>query len=346
MYHGALERLTSELRLVDGRFCLLTDARVGELFADEVQSVLTGAALGSLPRLQLAGECSRSACRTLADACVQQGVHHVIGLGGGKVCDASKIVADMLGGRCILIPTSPATCASAAWLAVEYEDSGAFVGNYWSTLPPLTTIVDLDFVYCRCPRRYLAAGIVDAMAKQPEIAYNRHHGHLWRENQFSSASAALAQHSYDTLMALGEGVHEFYGKGQADQAAEDVIAACISLTGLISALACGGRQAAASHTIYSYVCNNAPEIRRSFLHGEIVGASLLYQLALNGEDPAAFEVLHGQLASLGTPLSLRSIGLDLDPAGRDDMFSFIARQLALDQTEAAALRTREDLLFA
>lgn len=49
------------------------------------------------------------------------------------------------------------------------------------------------------------------------------------------------------------------------------ICAALQLTGLISAMACGGKQAAISHSLYSYFCTCRPEIRSRFLHGELVG---------------------------------------------------------------------------
>ena len=68
------------------------------------------------------------------------------------------------------------------------------------------------------------------------------------------------------------------------------ICAALQLTGLISAMACGGKQAAISHSLYSYFCTCRPEIRSRFLHGELVGASLVYQLAVNGADRAEQEI--------------------------------------------------------
>ena len=56
----------------------------------------------------------------------------------------------------------------------------------------------------------------------------------------------------------------------------------LQVTGVISAMACGGKQAAVSHTLYSYFCCVHPELAAGFLHGELVGSTLVYQLAVNG----------------------------------------------------------------
>lgn len=346
-YHGALERLVPELEALGRRPLILMDARVSELFGDRLQSILGRGGLEPPLGLVFEQECSQNACAQVAARGIAESADSVVGVGGGKVCDAAKIIADKMGVRCILVPTSPATCAATAWLAVEYSDSGAFVGNYWSKLSAYATIVDLDIVYGNCPRRLLAAGMVDAMAKQPEISYNRKYSPLWHDNQFSRSASSLAKQIYDDLLMHGLSVYRAFGEQAADQRADDVIAACISLTGLVSALACGGRQAAVSHSIYSYVCNTAPQIRNNYLHGEIVGASLIYQMALNGDSDKELNAFAAFLSALHMPKTLSDLGLHLDALQRKELYGFLIESLSLEAaTTLPELQRFESLLFA
>lgn len=205
-----------------------------------------------------------------------------MGVGGGRALDTAKIAADHMGVRAINVPTSAATCAASAWLAVEYTDEGAFVGNNWTRYPPFAVIAELDFIVRDCPARLCAAGIVDAMAKYPEISYNIQFSNQWEKNLFSQSAQLLSENTYRLLLEHGCETIEQLRAGKITPALEDCVCAALQVTGVISAMACGGKQAAVSHTLYSYFCCVHPELAAGFLHGELVGSTLVYQLAVNG----------------------------------------------------------------
>ena len=124
------------------------------------------------------------------------------------------------------------------------------------------------------------------------------------------------------------------------------ICAALQLTGLISAMACGGKQAAISHSLYSYFCTCRPEIRSRFLHGELVGASLVYQLAVNGAPRAEQEGLDRFLRRFALPACLEELGLADSPEERDSLFAFLAEHMPVtDSQELERLRAQAPLLF-
>ena len=124
------------------------------------------------------------------------------------------------------------------------------------------------------------------------------------------------------------------------------ICAALQLTGLISAMACGGKQAAISHSLYSYFCTCRPEIRSRFLHGELVGASLVYQLAVNGAPQAEQEALDRFLRRFALPACLEKLGLADSPEERDSLFAFLAEHMPVTEPqELERLRTQAPLLF-
>ena len=172
--------------------------------------------------------------------------------------------------------------AYGAELAVEYTDDGAFVGNNWTRYPPFAVIAELDFIVRDCPARLYAAGIVDAMAKYPEISYNIQFSNQWEKNLFSQSAQLLSENTYRLLLEHGCETIEQLRAGKITPTLEDCVCAALQVTGVISAMACGGKQAAVSHTLYSYFCCVHPELAAGFLHGELVGSTLVYQLAVNG----------------------------------------------------------------
>ena len=124
------------------------------------------------------------------------------------------------------------------------------------------------------------------------------------------------------------------------------ICAALQLTGLISAMACGGKQAAISHSLYSYFCTCRPEIRSRFLHGELVGASLVYQLAVNGAPRAEQEALDRFLRRFALPACLEELGLADTPEEQNSLFAFLAEHMPIaDPRELERLRTQATLLF-
>lgn len=124
------------------------------------------------------------------------------------------------------------------------------------------------------------------------------------------------------------------------------ICAALQLTGLISAMACGGKQAAISHSLYSYFCTCRPEIRSRFLHGELVGASLVYQLAVNGAPRTEQEALDRFLRRFALPACLEELGLADSPEERDSLFAFLAEHMPVTEPqELERLRAQAPLLF-
>ena len=275
------------------------------------------------------------------------GAQMVIGAGGGRALDAAKIAADKIGVRCITVPTSAATCAAAAWLSVHYTDEGHFQEqyNYWTALSPFATIADLDLLALNCPPRYNAAGMVDAMAKFPEIDYNIKFSNNWQKNVFSHTACGMARSNYELYLAQGEAVYEKLCRGVVDQQVEDLLCAAIQVTGLISCMACGGKQAAVCHMLYGYFCDAYLPLTRRWLHGELVGASLPYQLAVNGAPQAEVQRLSAFLRRLGVPACLNDLGFEATPQAMDALFAYLQRKMPIETAaELARLRSYEAVL--
>ena len=270
----------------------------------------------------------------------------VIGIGGGRALDTAKIAADKMGVPVITVPTSAATCAATALLAVHYSNEGMFLGNYWPAYAPALCLTDLDVLIDNCPSRLNRAGIVDAMAKYPEIRYNILYTDNWQKNIMSHVAVQTAETTFRLLLEHGPSAMEKAERGEADGEVEDVIAAVLSITGFISCLAYGGKQAAVSHGLYSYFCNHVQELTGKFLHGELVGASLCYQMALDGRPEREAEELKGFLREMGCPASLKELGFVPDESERRAMRLHLQKILpAESEADIRRLEEWEPLLF-
>lgn len=147
------------------------------------------------------------------------------------------------------------------------------------------------------------------MAKYPEISYNIQFSNQWEKNLFSQSAQLLSENTYRLLLEHGCETIEQLRAGKITPTLEDCVCAALQVTGVISAMACGGKQAAVSHTLYSYFCCVHPELAAGFLHGELVGSTLVYQLAVNGAQKEEQEALNRVLRALGMPTCLEELGL-------------------------------------
>lgn len=342
---GVLAQLGSEASQLGNRALVVADRTVWPKVAGLVSDSLEAAGVVYSCTL-FSGHCCPEAFLAASHLGKDFGADCVIGVGGGRALDTAKIVSDKLGVRSITVPTAAATCACSAWLSVEYTDEGALVGNYWTRYPPFAVLADLDVLLSDCPPRYNMSGIVDAMAKYPEIQYNLMHSGQWEKNIFSETAKELAESTFRRFLEHRKELVHGLNAGHPTPPLEDCLCAAMQLTGLISSLACGGKQAAVSHMLYSYFCCHKPELTQRFLHGELVGASLVYQMVVNGADEGETAALDGFLREYGMPACLEDLGLSYAPELCDKMFSFLREWMPVDSPEELQrLRSKEKILF-
>lgn len=160
-------------------------------------------------------------------------------------------------------------------------------------------LCDLD-VLCRQNTRFLAAGMLDAIAKHVEIS---HHETIQGEvGQDVLLARQLAKTIYDDMMLLGPNALQ-----RETRAMERCIFHAIITTGLVSGIARGRYQSALAHALYEAIRTCYTAESRPFLHGEVVAVGLLVQSRyLHRADAAArdgifpcFQVLANVLSAHG-----------------------------------------------
>lgn len=198
----------------------------------------------------------------------------VIGLGGGRVIDTSKVVGTKKGVSVVTIPTIAATCASWAAVSILYNEKGEFTDAFFNKIGPELILADTRILF-EAPKRYLYAGVIDTYAKWYEIyPYEKLEG----SSTFLQVMIDIAKRAHETLTNITPIALEKEKNGEIGDEAIQTIDAIIFLAGLTGSLQTDTLYQGIAHPLYnvlSYV-----EETKHLLHGEKVGYGLLVQQVL------------------------------------------------------------------
>ena len=129
----------------------------------------------------------------------------VIAVGGGKVLDSGKYIAEILNIPCITVPLSASTCAGWTALSNIYTKKGQFIKDVALRSCPKVLVFDHKFIQT-APSRTLASGIADALAK-------------WYESSITSSTIddGLVQQAIQISRVLRDQLLIYGGKAFKDQ---------------------------------------------------------------------------------------------------------------------------------
>ena len=228
----------------------------------------------------------------------------IVAAGGGKVLDAGKLIADLLGINCITIPLSASTCAGWTALSNIYTPDGKFIRDVTLKKCPDLLIFDHSIVRA-APPRTLASGIADAVAKWYESSLTS----STSQDGFVQQAVQMARVLRDQLFLNGYKAF----KDPLSISWGTVAEGCALTAGIIGGLGGARCRTAAAHPIHNGLTQL--EFKNKPLHGELVGFGLLVQLHLeeknsNSQLPKqAKSQLIDFLSQLNLPISTESICL-------------------------------------
>lgn len=262
------------------------------------------------------GECSYEEVERLQELAAAD-IDLICGVGGGKVLDTAKAVANNSGKPFVAVPTLAATCAAVANLSIMYTEDGVYIEFPVFMKGTLLCLVDTE-VIAKSPARYLGAGIADTLAKwieAPMAASGKKH------NLPTVGGLQMAKFCYDTLLQFSAQAMKDIQQGVHSEALQHVIDANILFSGMVAGLGEDNCRSAAAHAIHNGL-TVIPETHHAY-HGEKVAYGILVQLVLENKDQQEIDEMLKFYKEIGLPYRLERLGIDRELS--EEEWSEIAR---------------------
>ncbi len=237
------------------------------------------------------------------------GVEVIIGVGGGKTIDMSKLIARRLNSRNIIVATISATDAPVSHTAVTTDEKNNVIVEE-NIFSPDLVLVDSEII-AQAPVRYFVSGIGDAISRKYEVLASISVG---EENFFGGKPVffikSLLDIHHQILLEYSIEAKRSIEKKETNEIVEKVITSTILLSGLL--FENGGLVGA--HSIANVL--NMKGYGKKNLHGELVGVGVLLQIILQKLPVNELERIDRLLQSLGLPYNFTELGINIDDSQR------------------------------
>ena len=202
------------------------------------------------------------------------GADLVVGIGGGRVLDTAKAVADQCRVDCVAVPTIAATCAAYSSVSVLYDEHHRRIAGRALRHPARTVLVDSRII-ASSPVQYLRSGIGDTLAKWYEA---------WSISRLLAAPTPAerlgleaARITRDALKEQGRRALQDNANGTSSEALGQVIDTIIAISGAVAGFAGRNGRSSGAHAIHNALTAIPGNEQR--LHGAKVAYGVLVLLA-------------------------------------------------------------------
>lgn len=254
--------------------------------------------------IQHDGYSSDTAINKISESATQADV--IIGIGGGKIIDTAKSVAERLNVEVITIPTVASTCAASTPLSVIYDDNGSYIRVDYHKRSSYLMLLDPVFLLFS-PVDYFKSGIGDTLAKWYEAEASIRNN--MSKGIYSLMLEVGLQHSSfikEILLQESKMAIQSLETGSTSSSFTKVLEAVITLAGTVGGY-CGryGRMAGA-HAIHNGL--SFIEETHHILHGQKVAYGILVQLILENRLKEVRDLIPFY-KELGFPVNFQELGI-------------------------------------
>lgn len=298
-----LKDLYTYINHLGKNFAVLTDEIVLGITKENLEQSFRGIEAG-YDVIIFGGESTQAEADRIIEEVTKSGHDAIIGLGGGKVTDTAKLVADITGLPVVIIPTAAATDAACSAMSVIYDENGTFVVSKRTKKNPDVVIVDTA-VIAKAPARTFVAGIGDAFACYYEARACRESGAMnYTGGVGSQAAFAIAELCNKVLRENAVEAKKSVERKEWSETLDRCIEANIYLGGV----GFENNGCAIAHGVY----NGMTAIIKPFnaMHGEAVAVGTLIQLAAEKISIEEWDDIVAFYKEVGLPCCFRDLGVE------------------------------------
>ncbi|MCX8172776.1 MAG: sn-glycerol-1-phosphate dehydrogenase [Archaeoglobaceae archaeon] len=321
---NAIAKLGWVLEKIDSQNpIMLTDSIVKELVAEKVENI-------PFSSVFLVEKANILEARDIVLRVGYGDVDTVVGIGGGKVLDVSKVVAMELNAEFVSVPTTASHDGIASPVA-SFKENGKPISI--STKPPLAVIADVEIIRS-CPKRLIHSGLGDLLSNITAVKDWKLSRDLKGEsyNEVAVAIASMPAH----LMVNKAKESNFKLENEIETLLRGLI-----MSGVAIAIAGSSRPASGAEHKFSHAIDY---LGFGFgTHGEQVGIGTIifeyfYEKVYNDGD---WESIRETLFKVGAPVRAKEIGLNGDQVIEALMYAKKIRKKRFTILEALDI-SRED----
>ncbi len=286
------------------RFLFLIDSGVYDIISEKIKSIEDKCSC-SYEVISFIGECCMENVAELAETVRKFDSNVLVGVGGGKVLDIAKLLADETDMPRIIVPTSASSDAPAADWAAVYTREGVHISGRPTRRSTELVLVDSEIIV-NAPARLFSAGIGDALATwfEAKACLNSCTPTCVGTYRSCRVGTAVSRECYNILREDGLSALRAVKAHIVTPAVENVIEANILLSGL--GFINGGL--AGSHGFHNGF-SNIPGCKK-YLHGEVVAFGLICQLTLENTPIDEINDLMQFMYDSDLPVTLEQIGIE------------------------------------
>ena len=250
------------------------------------------------------GEVTLTEIDRLADEVISKGCDVVIGMGGGKVMDCAKAVAEKCNVDVVIVPTTAATDAATSALSAIYDEQGLFTEVRTYAKSPAVVLVDTE-ISTMAPASFLIAGIGDALATYFEaLACKASNAANMMGGSWTLTSIDIAKVCFETLMEYGPQAVLAVENNLCTEALERVIEA----NTLMSGLGFESNGLSVAHDVYTGF-TGLPQELYTKNHGEYVSFGVLVQLIMEAAKSELIDRIYRFCIAVKLPVTFADLDL-------------------------------------
>ena len=332
--HGCISELADEVKRLGSRPLVIGGPTTTPLVLNQVESDFKELGISPVVRVHT-GACSREWAEHYKQDAYKNDCTLILGIGGGKCLDLAKCTATFANMDLICVPTSVATCVASSSVCIMYHNDNSSAGSEPMSKEVDVVIADTDII-ATAPKRTLAAGIFDSIAKLPEVVHNTKI-ETYKDCPLEKYICTInSKGIYDFLMGEGQNV---YDNGVASERFTDLILTNLLHTSVVSGFSCGVNQMALAHGLYDFMRRYFTQEAAHIMHGEIVAVGVLMQLKFNDMDRQYLEDVRKLMKHMQLPTTLPEICFTPTQENLDLLMNYLIAGTALSDADRPRLLT-------